>query len=100
MGRDTHRLIREMNLSYLLLIQRLLIEDKATGMSSIGVSSEVADLLVGLSLKEIARLASVSQILSSFRFHDHTVLSALTHSQVGSAVTARASTYEPVVQSA
>jgi hypothetical protein len=63
MERDTHRLIHEMNLAYLLLVQRLLVEDKALGMNSLGVSSEVADLLVALSLKEIARLASVSQIL-------------------------------------
>jgi flagellar transcriptional activator FlhD len=89
MDHDTHRLIHEMNLSYLLLIQRLLAEDKASGMSSLSVSSEVADVLVALPLKEIARLASVPQILCSFRFHDHTVLSALTHSQVEVAVMAR-----------
>lgn len=100
MEHDTHRLIHEMNLSYLLLIQRLLVEDKASGMSSLGVSSEVADVLVALSLKEVARLASVSQILCSFRFHDHTVLSALTHSQVEVAVMARPSACKPVGQCA
>ena len=51
-------------------------------MSSLGVSPEVADVLVTLSLKELTKLAAVSQILCSFRFNDHTVLSALTHSQV------------------
>ncbi|WP_341312676.1 flagellar transcriptional regulator FlhD [Paraburkholderia sp. IMGN_8] len=100
MEHDTHRLIHEMNLSYLLLIQRLLVEDKASGMSSLGVSSEVADVLVALSLKEIARLASVSQILCSFRFHDHTVLSALTHTQVEVAVMARPPVCKPVGQCA
>lgn len=100
MEHDTRRLIHEMNLSYLLLIQRLLAEDKATGMSSLGVSSEVADLLMALSLKELVRLASVSQVLCSFRFHDHTVLSALTHSQVELALAARSLACKPVGQTA
>ncbi|MEW6341019.1 MAG: flagellar transcriptional regulator FlhD [Paraburkholderia sp.] len=98
MERDTHRLIHEMNLAYLLLVQRLLVEDKAAGMSSLGVSSEVADLLAALSLKEIARLATVSQILCSFRFGDHTVLSALTHSQVAAAATVRLPASKPIGQ--
>jgi flagellar transcriptional activator FlhD len=97
---DTQRLIREMNLSYLLLIQRLLVEDKATAMSSLGVSPQVADVLVALSVNEIAKLASVSQILCSFRFNDHAVLSALTHSQIEVAIAARPLACKPVGQTA
>ncbi|HEX7907479.1 MAG TPA: flagellar transcriptional regulator FlhD [Paraburkholderia sp.] len=89
MEHDTHRLIHEINLAYLLLTRRLLAEDKASGMSSLGVSSEVADVLLALSPEEIERLASTSQILCSFRFLDHTVLSTLTHSQVEIAAMAR-----------
>ena len=89
MNQDTQRLIGEMNLAYLLLIQRLLAEDKAAAMSALGVSPGVADLLLVLSLAEITRLSSVSQILCSFRFHDHAFLSALTHNQVEAAAMAR-----------
>jgi flagellar transcriptional activator FlhD len=82
MENDTLRLIQEMNFSYLLLIQRLLTEDKAMGMTCLGVSSEMADILAALTLKEVARLAAVPQILCSFRFRDNTVLAALTHGQI------------------
>lgn len=95
MNQDTQRSIAEMNLAYLLLIQRLLAEDRSAAMKSLGVSPEVADLLVVLSLSEITRLASVSQILCSFRFQDHAFLSALTHRQVEAAAMNRASGVAP-----
>jgi flagellar transcriptional activator FlhD len=91
MNQDTQGLIHEMNFAYLLLIQRLLAEDRSTAMSTLGVSPEVADVLVTLSLQELTKLASVSQILCSFRFNDHTVLSALTYSQVEAAAMTRTS---------
>jgi flagellar transcriptional activator FlhD len=91
MNQDTQGLIGEMNLAYLLLLQRLLAEDRSTAMSSLGVSPAVADVLVALSLQELTKLASVSQILCSFRFNNHAVLSALTHNQAGAAATIRMS---------
>lgn len=95
MNQDTQRSIREMNLAYLLLIQRLLAEDKTTAMSALGVSPGVAEVLLALSLAELTRLASVSQILCSFRFHDHAFLSALTHNQVEAAAMARTPAIAP-----
>ncbi|MEM5437607.1 flagellar transcriptional regulator FlhD [Paraburkholderia sp. CNPSo 3157] len=71
--------IREINLSYIMLAQRMLREDKAVGMFRLGLSSELADILAGLSLAQIVKLASSDQLLCFFRFNDHTMLSALTH---------------------
>ena len=71
--------IREINLSYIMLAQRILREDKAVGMFRLGLSSEVADILAGLSLGQIVKLASSEQLLCSFRFNDHAMLAALTH---------------------
>jgi flagellar transcriptional activator FlhD len=62
-----------------LLAQRLLREDKAVGMFRLGMSSEMADILKNLSLAQIVKLASSEQLLCLFRFNDHVVLSALTH---------------------
>lgn len=76
---DTPDAIRELNLSYILLAQRLLREDKAVGMFRLGLSSEMADILKDLSLAQIVKLASSEQLLCLFRFNDHAVLSALTH---------------------
>jgi flagellar transcriptional activator FlhD len=44
----------------------------------LGLSSELADLLAGLSLAQIVKLASSDQLLCFFRFNDHAMLSALT----------------------
>jgi flagellar transcriptional activator FlhD len=75
---DTQEVIREINLSYLILAQRILREDRAIGMFRLGLSGDVADLLVGLSLPQVVKLASSDQLLCAFRFNDHMLLSALT----------------------
>jgi flagellar transcriptional activator FlhD len=77
-GRETLESIREINLSYIMLAQRLLREDRAVGMFRLGLSAELADLLAGLTLAQVVKLASSEQLLCFFRFNDHTMLSALT----------------------
>ncbi|MGF6569879.1 flagellar transcriptional activator FlhD [Paraburkholderia fungorum] len=69
--------IREVNLSYLLLAQRLLREDKPMGMFRMGISDQLADVLANLSLAQTVKLAASNQVLCRFRFDDHAVLSAL-----------------------
>ena len=69
--------INEVNLSYLLLAQRLLREDKAMGMFRMGISEELADILAGLTLAKTVKLAASNQMLCRFRFDDHLLLSAL-----------------------
>jgi flagellar transcriptional activator FlhD len=77
-GRETLDSIREINLSYIMLAQRMLREDRAIGMFRLGLSAELADLLAGLTLAQIVKLAASDQLLCFFRFNDHTMLSALT----------------------
>jgi len=69
--------IQEVNQSYLLLAQRLLREDRATGMARMGVSAPLADLLADLTLAQTGKLAASNQLLCRFRFDDHAVLSML-----------------------
>ena len=71
--------IRSINLSYLLLAQRLLRDDDATAMAHLGLSRELSDLLLNLALPQIMNLATSSSLLCRFRFDDHTILSSLTH---------------------
>jgi flagellar transcriptional activator FlhD len=78
--------IHELNLSYLLLAQQLLREDKAVGMFRLGVSAEIAEILVSLSPAQIAKLAAARQLLCAFRFKDDAILSALTHTAKRAAV--------------
>lgn len=71
--------IGDLNLAYLLLVQRLVREDVATAMFRLGLSRELADLLGNLSLSQIVKLANSSLLLCRFRFDDYPTLSALTH---------------------
>ena len=70
--------IGDLNLTYLLLAQRLVREDVATAMFRLGLSREVADLLGNLSLSQIVKLAASSLFLCRLRFDHHPILSALT----------------------
>ncbi|MBU6490167.1 MAG: flagellar transcriptional regulator FlhD [Burkholderiales bacterium] len=85
---DTLESIREINLSYVMLAQRMLREDKAVGMFRLGLSSELADLLGGLSLAQCVKLASSDQLLCFFRFNDHAMFSALTQTAKNAEVAA------------
>jgi flagellar transcriptional activator FlhD len=74
---DIRESIREVNLSYLMLAQQMLREDRAIGMFRLGLSSEVANLLSGLSLAQVVKVASADHLLCAFRFNDQMLLSAL-----------------------
>ncbi len=69
--------IKEVNLSYLLLAQRLLREDKPMGMFRMGISDQLADVLANLTFAQTVKLAASNQLLCRFRFDDHAVLSSL-----------------------
>jgi flagellar transcriptional activator FlhD len=77
---DTLESIRELNLSYIMLVQRLLQMDRSAGMLRLGLSKEVADILAVLTLAEVVKFAASNHLLCSFRFNDHAMLSALTDS--------------------
>jgi flagellar transcriptional activator FlhD len=79
MQTDNINEIGDLNLTYLLLAQRLVKQDAPTAMFRLGMSRELADLLGNLSLPQIVKLASSSLLLCRFRFDDHPALSALTH---------------------
>lgn len=69
--------IRELNLSYLLIAQRMLREDKPTAMYRLGVADDMAEIMLQLSVPQTVELATSGQMLCRFRFDDHKVLSAL-----------------------
>lgn len=70
--------IGNLNLSYLLLAQRLVKEDADTAMYRLGISREMAQLLGGLSLSQIVKLSSSNLVLCRLRFDDQPMLAALT----------------------
>src|SRR5690349_10553818 len=72
--------IREANLTYLILAQRLLREDRAEAMFRLGISEEVADILAGLSTAQILKIAATNMLMCRFRFDDEIVWNLLTRS--------------------
>lgn len=71
--------IHEVNLSYLMLAQRLLRDNLAEGMYRLGISEEVATLLLRLSPAQLVRLATSSQLVCGFRLDDYRLFNALTN---------------------
>lgn len=55
--------IQEINLSYLLLAQRLLGEDREAGMFRLKIDAEMADLLMALNARQLTQLARTNQLL-------------------------------------
>ncbi|CAB3656030.1 flagellar transcriptional regulator FlhD [Trinickia soli] len=76
-GSETLESIREINLSYLSLAQRLLRADRAEGMQHLGLSTHVADIIVDLSGPQLLKLAGCDQLVCFFRFNDRSMFSAL-----------------------
>jgi flagellar transcriptional activator FlhD len=64
------REIAELNLTYMLLAQKLLREDKASAMLRLGISAEMADLLAGMSLSETMKIATSNFVLCAFRLDE------------------------------
>ncbi|WP_053572674.1 flagellar transcriptional regulator FlhD [Caballeronia cordobensis] len=58
--------IRELNMSYLMLARRVLATDREAGQSHLGLSMDMADLLLKLSPEQTQKLASSSQVLCFF----------------------------------
>lgn len=69
-GAEVSKEISDLNLTYMLLAQRLLREDRAAAMLRLGITRELADMLVGMSLSQIVRLAATNFVLCGFRLGD------------------------------
>jgi flagellar transcriptional activator FlhD len=69
--------IRDANLSYLVLAQHLIRQDRAEALFRLGISEEVADVLEGLSTAQILKIAAANLLMCRFRFDDAVVWNLL-----------------------
>jgi flagellar transcriptional activator FlhD len=69
--------IRDVNLNYLILAQRLLRDDFATGLYRTGLSEDMGRVIAQLSLQQVVALSSSVGLLCGFRLNDASLLSAL-----------------------
>jgi len=65
--------IREANLTYLLLAQRMIKDDKAAALFRLGINKEAADLIGALTPAQLLKIAGGNMLLCRFRF-DNRVL--------------------------
>jgi flagellar transcriptional activator FlhD len=78
---DARDAIREINLSYIMLAQRMLREKGPVAMSTLGLRTEAAEILGNLTMAQVVRLANTDNLLCAFRFNDHSMLSTLAKPQ-------------------
>ncbi len=76
--------IKEANLTYLMLAQSLIRQDKPQALFRLGISEESADLLAMLSPAQIMKIASGNMLLCRFRADDDMVWNLLTNHKVPS----------------
>lgn len=74
--------IQEANLTYLMLAQNLIRQDKAEALFRLGMSEESADMIGTLSPVQILKIASSNMLLCRFRMDDEVVWSLLTNHSV------------------
>lgn len=75
---DSLREIKELNLSYLLLVQRLMRENEAEALYRLGIDREVGRVLASLTPPQMVALARSNLVLCRFRLDDGMLLAALT----------------------
>jgi flagellar transcriptional activator FlhD len=69
--------IRETNLTYLMLAQKMIRADRVQALFRLGVSEEVADILENLSIAQILKIAASNMLMCGFRFSDEIVWNLL-----------------------
>lgn len=74
---DTIEEVREANLSYLMLAQQMLREDREAAMFRLGISEDLAATLESLTTSQVLKMATSNMLLFRFRFEDHLILGML-----------------------
>ena len=74
--------IREANMTYLMLAQNLIRQNKAEALFRLGMSEESADIIAALSPAQVMRIASSNMLLCRFRVDDDIVWNLLTNHSV------------------
>lgn len=70
--------IHNVNLSYLLLAQRLIREDKYLASFRLGLSESTIDTLKDLSLPQLIKMSSTGQLICRLRLDNEDVIDCLT----------------------
>jgi len=70
--------IKELNLTYLMLAQHMIREDKSAAVYRLGISQQLADIVASLSPAQVLKMAGTTMLLCRMRFDDQLILGLLT----------------------
>lgn len=70
--------IRDLNLTYLMLAQQMIRDDKAAAVYRLGVSQHLAEILADLTPAQVLKMAASNVLLCRMRFDDKLILGLLT----------------------
>lgn len=75
---DQMQTIQDLNLSYLLLAQSMIREDKIAAGFRLGLKDATLETLKGLSLPQLIKMSSTGQLICRLRIDDEMVIECLT----------------------
>lgn len=70
--------IQEVNLTYMMLAQQMLREDKAAAIYRLGISQDVAGIVESLTPAQLLKMAASNMLLCRFRFDNSRIAELLT----------------------
>lgn len=77
-AKQIHEEIKETNLSFMLLAQQMIRNDKTHAMTNFGVNEEMADLVAGLSPAQLLKMSASNMLLCCFHFDESLLLNMIT----------------------
>ncbi len=69
-----HEEIKEINLSFMLIVQQMIKGDKMGALKKLGMTEEMADLVAGLSSAQLLKMSASNMLLCCFRFDESLLL--------------------------
>jgi flagellar transcriptional activator FlhD len=66
--------IRELNIAYLMLAQKMLRSDRETAMFRLGIDKGLADFIENLSATKLVKIANNPVLVPRFRFDDEQIV--------------------------
>jgi len=70
--------IREANLTYLMLAQNMIREDRTEALYRLGISTELADMIARLTPGQVLKVAAGNLLMCRFRFDEQMIWTLLT----------------------
>jgi flagellar transcriptional activator FlhD len=70
--------IREINLTYLMLAQQMIKEDKSAAIFRLGIGQDLVDIIGKLTPPQIIKMAASNMLLCRFRFDEKLLLNLVT----------------------